>query len=161
MSPDHLILNDSESAAQALLDLVHRGAREIRLYARSFDPRLFNRPTLEKAIAQLVIRDVRAQVQILTGDPQNLLRDAARLVALARQYPSRVQVRGFNDREFAAPPGFYALVDKLGYLGRKNDFEAEIECGQLEPVDAERLAREFDKRWQESLTLDGIFVAGL
>lgn len=144
-----------ETAAEAralALSMVGQGARSVLLFSRQLDPALYDNLAFGEALSRLLRINPRASARLLVQQTENLASGEHRLIAVAQQLTSYVQLRLAAD-EACDEMQTFLVVDETGYLHRPNAAEADGVACFNNPGEARRLTRLFQGWWDQSSVL--------
>lgn len=123
--------------------------QKLQLYTRDLDPRILNSRNLERLISRFIRSSRFARVEILIIDEKNLQGIDHRLVSLAQNYSSYIQIRvipkDYHENYFA-----YYLIDGRTILYRRLADRFECEYQQLPSSLVKQKSKYFDEVWQIS-----------
>ncbi len=124
--------------------------RHLLIYSHRLDPNIYDRACFIEAVRQLVIRHPGTRVQILVADTTALARGGHRLIRLAQDLPSSIDIRRRNE-EYEDDMRSFLLADEAGYLLRNlwHDLNSVKGDYYARPV-VRGLAGEFQRIWERS-----------
>jgi predicted GNAT family N-acyltransferase len=123
--------------------------RQLSILSQELDPLLFDRPELVDRLSGFVRRASAVQLRILLVDHSRVVSRGHRLLELARRLDSRIEMRRPpgeltpRDVSFAVwdGQGYWLMPDSHVYQALRNDYD---------PVQAQRLAGQFQELWDRS-----------
>ena len=123
--------------------------QKIQIYSPNLDPRILSNRENEQVLTRFVRSSRFARIEILITDERNLQGIDHRLVSLAQNFSSYVQIRlipkDFHENYFA----FY-VVDGRSIIYRPNFERFESECHEIPSVLIKQKSKYFDEVWQQS-----------
>lgn len=123
--------------------------QKIQLYTRDLDPRILNSRQIEQVVSRFIRSSRFARVEILIVDERSLQGVDHRLVSLAQNYSSYVQIRvipkDYQENYFA-----YYLFDGRTIIYRTIADRFEGEYRQLPSSLVKQKTKYFDEVWQVS-----------
>lgn len=149
-----------EEALGALIQYLAKPRRTLYLYSQHLDNSLFDHAEVIAALSGFVRAAASNQLRILIHSSQLAVARGHRLVNLARRLESKVEIRlvptdmASEERTFLCwdNQGYWLLPDYSNYVGQTND---------ADPVLATRLAGEFERSWQRSVSDPELRLLGL
>lgn len=152
--------NGREEALAALALYVTKPRRTLYLYSQHLDNSLFDNSDVIAGLSAFVRAAPPNQLKVLIHSSELAVARGHRLVELARRLESKVEIRlvpndmASEERTFLCwdNKGFWLLPDYSNYSGQTND---------ADPVLASRLAGEFERTWQRSLSDPELRLLGL
>lgn len=143
---------DSQAQTEALaLQLVARAKRNLWLYSRDLEPKLYATAGMIEAFKRFALQARGGELRVLLHDPDAVMRDGHPLVTLAHRLPSRIALRVPQEEPDLQYAGAFLLNDTGGYLWRPvaSRFEG---TGNLHAPGKQRQLREyFVQVWERSL----------
>lgn len=151
---------DREQALGTLTAMLTTPRRLLYLYSQELDSSLFDNTQVLTALSSFVRAAAPNQLQILIHSSQQAVARGHRLVELARRLESKIEIRlvpndlSREDRSFLCwdNTGYWLLPDYTKYSGLAHD---------ADPVKASRLAGEFERSWQRSVSDPELRLLGL
>lgn len=124
--------------------------RLLRIYAHGLNTEIYNQVCFVEAVRQLAIRHVNTRIMLLVADTGELARGGSRLVQLAQDMPSSLEIRK-RAEEFSSDQRSYLLADDCGYIQRNlwNDLNnARLDYNS--PYKVRNLGDDFLRAWEQS-----------
>jgi hypothetical protein len=146
-----LAVDTSEDVSLATLEMVKQGKRTLDIISRELDPALYNTAEFTEAVKQLVLKSRNTKVRILVHEPLRIAKRGHRLVDLAMQLSSFMEIR-VPDREYADFNEAILVVDSTGYIHRINGDRYETKLNFNDGRTSRILTRQFDDMWERSKT---------
>lgn len=149
-----------EAALRTLTEMLSMPRRTLYLYSQELDSSLFDDTQVLAALSKFVRAAAPNQLQVLIHSSQQAVARGHRLVELARRLESKIEIRlvpndlSREDRTFLCwdNTGYWLLPDHTKYTGLAQD---------TDPVQASRLAGEFERSWQRSISDPELRLLGL
>lgn len=149
-----------EEALAALALYVTKPRRTLYLYSQHLDSSLFDNSDVIAGLSAFVRAAPPNQLKVLIHSSELAVAQGHRLVELARRLESKVEIRlvpsdaSSDDRTFLCwdNTGYWLLPDYSNYSGQTND---------TDPVLASRLAGDFERIWQRSVSDPELRLLGL
>jgi len=138
-----------EENSQAANHLVLQTGQKLSLISRELDPEIYNTPEFVEAVKQLILKNKFAEIRILVAEPQIIVRRGHRLVDLAGNLSSFIQLRK-TPKKFNTFNENILIVDEVGYLHRDNDERYEAKINFNDRRQSKVLLEQFDEIWEES-----------
>jgi hypothetical protein len=130
-----------------------QATRELAIFSRDLDASLYDSQDFLEPLRQLALQGgPRVPVRVLLFDPEPAVRSGHRLVELARQHTSHVQIRGVP-AEFSRHTEAYLLADDSGYILRRLADVFEGNADYNAPATVRRLREQFDHIWERGEAL--------
>lgn len=129
--------------------MASQATRELRIFSRDLDAPLYDHLDFLEPVRRLALLNPRAPVQILLFDPESAIRSENRLIELARQLTSRIQIRCVP-AEFQHRTQVYLLADDQGYLLRQVAEVFEATADFAAPRKVRRTRKAFERAWERS-----------
>ncbi len=143
-------LDDSASCRAAAAALAAQARRGLALWTRDLDPALYDQIPFLEAVRRLVLEHRHARVRAIVYDARGVMQRGHRLVELARQLPSYVELRTPPLEDYAEYPEAFLVADGRGVLRRPFADRWEATVSFDAPVAARELLRFFDEAWELS-----------
>jgi len=139
-------VDTSEAVRDASLAMVAQARREVLLMSRNLDAVLYDNSAFSDALRAFVLQNRRTRVRVLVKNPDKARRDGHRLVELAQQLSSFLEIR-IPAHEYHGYNAAFLVADEIGavYRSMADRFEATVTFGDRKT--AGELARQFDEMW--------------
>lgn len=144
-----LIVSDSQDNYQTLLNMIDKGQRSLHVYSRYLDGKLYDHPEFTAAIRRLASRHAQSQVRILIRDIEPLVKHGHRLIELARQLSSSMEIRIIHN-DYAENNESFFVVDERAVLHRRIADRYEGTVNYNDPKLARYLLKHFNEVWEHS-----------
>jgi hypothetical protein len=144
-----------QQARELVLALVRQGRRSARLLSRQLDPPLYDNAPFFDALASLVRSHRESRARLLVAEPDTLIRNDHRLVALAQRLTSRIEIRQLAPQHATLEEDLL-VVDESGLLYRAQGQRYEGSADFNDRREARRLARWFDELWEQTTPAVGL-----
>lgn len=140
--------HDVQSLPAKVLTVAGSAERELALFSDTLSHRLWGSVEFCEIVRTLVIRHERNRVRVLVRQPEQVLADGAhRLIELARQIPSRIQMRGA-----VAPADVireeWLIADRRGVVQRHDTAGDQAVARPDDPGRASALLARFNTYWE-------------
>ncbi len=140
---------DVESSVQVLeasLALISQSRRSIEIVSRHLDPAIYDTGEFADALRRFMLDSRRARVHIIVMDPRPIFAAGHRMVALAQQLSSYMEIRRAG-KEHARYNSAFLLADRVGSVHRAlaDRFDGEVNFGDRRR--AMELGETFDEMW--------------
>jgi len=142
-------ISSLQQLRQEAHDIFQNADRVIQLYTHNLDPRVLNNREIERALMNFVKKSRASKLQILIYDEELMRGIDHRLVALAQQFTSYVQIRVVSRDYHENPFGFY-IVDGRTMIFRNNIERYEAEILNMPDFSLKDKSKLFETIWQLS-----------
>lgn len=134
---------DNQAAAVAVAQVARR---QLRVLSYDLEPQIYGEPAFIEVARALAVSGRYATVRVLVQDSARAVREGHRLIELARRLPSYIEMRNPHaDHRYVIEA--YLVADERALLYRKQGDRYEGFADVDDPLEARRLAREFDQVW--------------
>ena len=148
LSAGVLPLADQAALRSASAHMAGQATRELAIFSRDLDAPLYDSQDFLEPLRQLALQGgPRVRVRVLLFDPEPAVQSGHRLVELARQHTSHIQMRGVPP-EFSRHTEAYLLADDSGYVLRRQADVLEGSADYNAPATVRRLREQFDHIWE-------------
>lgn len=139
-------LETSDQVREASVALVAQSRRTVEIVSRHLDPAVYDTREFSQCIRRFLLDSSRARVHIIVMDSGPILATGHRLVDLAQQLSSYVEIRK-PDKKHAAYNCAFLLADRVGSLYRQlaDRFDGAVNFGDRRT--AAELGETFDEMW--------------
>jgi len=144
-----LRLHDRSEIQATCASMAAQTARELRIFSRDLDPWLYDQTDFLESVRQLALRSPRSLVEILVLDTEPAIHQGHRLIELARQLTSRIQIR-CPPEELQQQVKAYLIADDKGYVLRPLADVFEGVADFSAPMQVRRMRRDFHDSWERS-----------
>jgi len=142
-------LDSLQQLKEQACNLFINANKRIQIYSHGLDPRILNNREIERHIAAFIKKSRNSELQILIYD-ENLLRGVDhRLIAIAQQFTSYVQIKVVPKDYQENPFGFY-LADDRSMLYRSNCERYEAQFMKMPSFTIKDKSKLFNTIWQAS-----------
>ena len=144
---DNQNINGRDEYYQACLRMVRQSGRYLDIVSRELDPFIYDQNDLVKAVKQLVIENRHSKVRILLAEPYKVLQRGHRLIDLAFDLSSYIELRkhSIENKEFNEG---ILIADRIGYVYRKNDARYESKFNFNDLRFSNELLNQFNELWE-------------
>lgn len=133
----------------AATSLVRQGKRYLHIFSRDLDHTVYDTTAFITAVRGLATYSRYSQIRILVQNTEGIIKSGHRLVQLAQQLNSTMQMRK-SGREHQALNEDFLVVDKLGLLHRKTSERYDGVVNFNAPLEAVAMVKLFDEMWDRS-----------
>lgn len=147
--PDSFALHNLADNKVAALQLLRQAQRQIHLFSRDLDPRVFDDTAMTDALSALARRHRSSHVRLLVADVGPAQRNGHRWLELMQRLSSKIDVRIIHD-EYLHLPFCFLVADQNGLLYRSNAAEYAGEVHFHAPLACLEKLKLFDDVWQVS-----------
>ena len=154
-------LEGLETTRAASLQLIQQARRQLFIYSRDLDTKLYGQAEVLEALKQFVLLTRQASVQVLIQEPEALQSQTHPLLSLAQRLPSYFLIRTPIEDEDLQYPSAFVVNDREGYLFRLQEHRYEGHWSPHLPTQSRQLREEFDRVWQRSRPCTEFRVLGL
>lgn len=146
-----IVVDSLRQTQQIALQLVGQARRNLWLYSRDLDVKLYGTPEMLEALKRFAITSGGGQLRILLQDPAAPLRDGHPLISLAQRLSSSMLIRVPEDELDLKYPGAFLIDDRGGYLLRPIGSRYEGTANLHAPGRQRQLREYFEQVWERSL----------
>jgi len=146
---DTVLVEKSEEHTLATLMMAQQANRSIEILSRDLDPVIYNTAEFVDAVKRLVLKSKYVKVRVLVHDPQAIVKRGHRMVDLAMQLSSYIEIRlpghehaNFNESIF--------IADTTGFIHRINPERFEGKLNFNDKRTSRILLHQFDEMWEKS-----------
>ncbi|MEE8321825.1 MAG: acyltransferase [Gammaproteobacteria bacterium] len=131
----------------AAVQLAQQCQRNLEITSRDLDPAIFDTPDFAEAVKRLALKSKHAQIRILVFEPGTIVRRGHRLINLAENLSSFIELRkpGIEHRDYNE---LFLIADGTGYLHRKNTERFEGEVNFNDKRQSKHLLHQFEEMWE-------------
>ncbi|MCO6441215.1 MAG: hypothetical protein J5I81_09035 [Nitrococcus mobilis] len=141
-------LDSLDAVQQATVELTMSARRELHLYSPDLEPRLYDYPPFLSALRALAVSGGRAaRIHILVRDSAPAVSRGHRLIELARQLTSFIEIRRLAEDSRERLDAFL-VVDRRAVVHRLHWTSYQGTASPDDPVLARALVKEFDALWE-------------
>lgn len=137
---------DTRHAAELL---VQQTTASLEIFSRDLDAPLYDRDAFLAALSGLCVRNRKARIRILVQDPQSAVKRGHRLIELARQFSSAIEIRQPHP-DYRHHNMAFLIADRCGLLYRTLSDRFEGCVNFYTPVVAQRKLDFFTEVWERS-----------
>jgi predicted GNAT family N-acyltransferase len=148
---NEVAIDSLEAAHGIALQIVAQARRQVWLYSRDLDVKLYGTPAMLEAIKRFAIESRGGQLRILLQDPAAALRDTHPLIPLVQRLSSTLLVRVPEVEQDLQYAGAFLLADRGGYLLRPIGSRYEGTADLYSPGRQRQLREYFEQVWERSL----------
>lgn len=139
-------VDSSAQALEASVALIAQGRRSIEIISRHLDPPIYDTAEFADALRRFVLDSRRARVNIIVMDSRPILATGHRLINLAQQLSSFIEIRNPAAKHVSYNCAFL-LADRIGSVHRPlaDRFDGTVNFGDRRV--ALELGETFDEMW--------------
>lgn len=138
--------DDNRTAAEML---VSGARRALAIFTRDLDSAIYDTPEFVAAVRQLALRSRYTRIRIVVIDPTAAIKDGHRLVELAHQLSSYIEIRRASE-DHAKLADAFLVSDDTGLLYRPLAIRYEGFADPYDPFAARARLRSFDDIWEQA-----------
>ncbi len=131
----------------ACLSLAEQAGHTLEIISRDLDPQIFDQPDFIQAIKNLALKSRRSRIRILIFEVQSIIRRGHRLIELASQLSSFIEIRK-PANEFKDYNEGLLLADNTAYVQKKNADRYEAKLNFSDKRQSKMLLKEFEEMWE-------------
>lgn len=133
----------------ATLAMIDQGKQTLNIFSHDLDPYIYDQKNLVQAVKHLVINNRHSKVRILIADPARVIQRGNRLVDLAFDLSSYIELRkpGPDHKDFNE--GLF-IIDQTAYIHRKNINRYEATLNFNDRRQSKQLLSLFDGMWESA-----------
>ena len=146
-----LVIDSLAQAQQLALGIVGAARRNVWLYTRDLDFKLYGTSEMIDAFKRFAIQSRGGQLRILLQEPAAPLREGHPLVPLVQRLSSSMLIRVPQEEADLKYPSAFLLGDRGGYLMRPIGSRYEGTGNLYAPGRQRQLREYFDEVWERSL----------
>jgi hypothetical protein len=147
---DNLITVDTSGEnALAALQMAQQSIRTLDIISPELDPAIYNNAEFVEAVKQMVLKNRRARVRMLAHEPATIVRRGHRLVDLAMQLTSFIEIR-VPGQEHIDIRESLLIADTAAYIHRLNPERFEAKLNFNDKRTARLMSQQFDEMWEKS-----------
>jgi predicted GNAT family N-acyltransferase len=146
-----VVVDSLLQAQQIALQLVGQARRNLWLYSRDLDVKLYGIPEMLEALKRFAIASRGGQLRILLQDPAAPLREGHPLIPLVQRLSSSMLIRVPEDELDLKYAGAFLIDDRGGYLMRPIGSRYEGTANLHAPGRQRQLREYFEQVWERSL----------
>lgn len=133
----------------ATLSLVQAAKYDLAICSHELEPLLYNEESFTEAVSHLARNGRHARVRLLIREHDTLVRQGHRLLRLAQQIPSHVEIRRIAPEHRHSMHGFLIADDGVFYQPQTTVYEARVSMHDRRW--ARSLSAEFQRLWDHSI----------
>ena len=145
---------------ETIAALLEQAQHEILVFGPDLDGYYFNTARVADALGRFIARHRENRARILVEHRQQVIRDNARLIALARRFADAVQLRRVSE-DHAGSNELFIVVDSRTSLYQQDADRIDRPIAMQQLREAALLARRFRTMWELGEPLVEIKPAGL
>ena len=140
-----------EELREASIVMIKQTRRHVDIFSRSLAPPVYDEQDLTDTVKHLILARQRTRFRILIQDSPPSLQRGHRLVRLAQQLSSFIEVR-LTSREHAKYLSAFLIVDRIGVIYRtfSDRYEGTAHFNDL--TQANELSMFFNDAWENSVS---------
>ena len=146
---ERLMLDNAIAFNEQAKKLVDNAQRQIRIFSRKLDPRIYDDDTLRDLMFELARAHPHAEIKILVEQTYPLVQDSHRLLHLYHRLPSRIEIRKLG-KAIKSLHSDFLVADQSGILyNQSGDRYAGYAIAHA-PLQAVELIDAFEDMWERS-----------
>ena len=145
-SDDLLSIASSDENRLMALSMTQQATKNLCLFSPSLDALLYDNGAFSEAVSALARRNRHTTVQLLIHDADPIIKSGHRMIQLARQQSSSIQIR-LTDRQHRTYPSAFLVIDERGLIFRQSAERYAAECCFNAPMRSRVLHRTFQAMW--------------
>ena len=146
-----VVIDSLAQAHQLALGIIGSARRNVWLYTRDLDIKLYGTSEMIDALKRFAIQSRGGQLRILLQEPAAPLREGHPLVPLVQRLSSSMLIRVPQEEADLKYPSAFLLSDRGGYLMRPIGSRYEGTGNLYAPGRQRQLREYFDEVWERSL----------
>jgi hypothetical protein len=146
---DTILVDRSEENTAASVLMAIQADRSLDILSREMDPSIYNTPEFVEAAKKLVLKNKLSRIRVLAHEPALIVRRGHRLVDLAMQLTSFIEIR-VPSLEHADYKDSLFIADTVGYIHRLNPERYEGRLNFNDKRNSRILTQQFDEMWGKS-----------
>jgi hypothetical protein len=146
---DDVQIETSEDNRIATLRMTEQASRSIDIISRNLDPAIYNTPEFVEAAKQLVLKSKKNRIRILTNEPNVIVKRGHRLVDLALDLSSYIEIK-VPAPEHAQMDEQLLVLDETGYIYRGFSERYEGRFNFNDKRASRLFMHEFDEIWEKA-----------
>lgn len=146
---EELSVDTSDQVALTAVRMVNQSRRTLEILSRDLDPVIYNSAEFAEVVRQLVLKSRYTKVRILVHEPMQIVKRGHRLVDLAMQLSSFIEIR-VPDHEFSDFNESILIADEIGFIHRINGQRYEARLNFSDGRRSRILLKQFDEIWGKS-----------
>lgn len=127
--------------------MVQQARRSLEIISRLLDPPVFNSPEFIEAVRGMVTGNRFPKIRIIVFDPDTIVRNGHRLVEMAGQLSSFIEIRRAS-REFHSYNECLLLTDDIAFIHRINGERYEATANFNDMRQSKYYKKEFETMWE-------------
>jgi len=155
-----LRLDGPNEACLIVSSLIAQAHNTILLSATSLEREIFDLTRVSEALAAFVTKNPRCQAHFVLAEPDSLLRENPRILALFRRFTSFLQARRTGEEHLGLAEMF-VVVDDTGYLHQPHFDKKFYLANFAAPPTAGRFVHRFTEIWERSEPIHELHTLGL
>jgi len=153
-------LTTREDVRNAIATLLEHAQRNVVVFGPVLDGYYFNTNRVADALGRFISQHHENRARFLIENGQQVVRDNARLIAMAKRFGDAIHIRAVGD-DHVGLHELFIVADSGSYLYQENLDRLEGVAAYEASRDATPMARRFDGMWDMSQPVAGINSVGL
>lgn len=146
---ERLLLQDRNQFQYASLHMAQQAAHHIDIFTYDLDKPLYDQAEFIEALKLLAIHQRGIAIRVLIQNSEKIQREGHRLLELARRLTSKIKI-GRPHTDFLDHAENFMVIDKTGYIRRKQADRYEGEANFCDRLEARILSEFFSDVWERS-----------
>lgn len=149
--PEQIRVEGLDALRAAVVEVAAGARRELQILSSDLQAALYDQQPFLDAIRRLVTSGRRPTIRILVLDVATAVTSGHRLIELARQLSSFIEIRRL-DPDDADVAETFLLVDRLIFIRQPVTASGRVAIlATRAPLEGRELARRFEELWQRAL----------
>jgi hypothetical protein len=146
---ERLLLQGRAQFQYASLQMAQQASHRIDIFTYDLDKPLYDQADFIEALKTLAIRQRGIAIRVLIQNSEKVQREGHRLLELARRLTSKIEIRRPHT-DFLEHTENFIIIDKTGYIRRKQADRYEGEANFCDRLEAKLLSEFFSDVWERS-----------
>ena len=144
-----LDLDSNEALHQVSVRMVEQCGRQLDIYSRCLEPRVYDSVELVAVVRKLALRSRHSRIRVVLIDPETVSRRGHRLLDLTQKLSTFIEFRkvGAEHKDFNEA---FLLADSSGVIHQRLSDRFDATANFNHRPDAQRLQRQFDEVWEKA-----------
>lgn len=140
-------IDNREDNHLAITAMANQCSRTIEIISRRLDPPVFDSIEFIQAVRQLIVKKRNPKIRIIVFDPATIVRHGHRLVNLAGDLSSFIEIRKAHYQHKDYNESMF-IADNVGYVHRNNAERYEASVNFKDPRQSKNLLEQFEEMWE-------------
>jgi hypothetical protein len=144
-----LSLQGRNQFQETSLCMAQQATHHIDIFTYDLDKPLYDQAEFIEALKSLAIHQRGIGIRVLIQNNEKVQREGHRLLELARRLTSKIEIRRPHT-DFLDHTENFMIIDKIGYIRRKNAERYEGEANFCDRLESKLLSEFFSDVWERS-----------